>query len=1603
MKLRKYIATFLAAAMVVTTIPLSSFDNAYAGMSASVGIVMDGTVVTGYGEGKDTVTRIVIPASVTEIKAGAFYTDDFPALKEIVIQGDSTVINEKAFGYDKAGNLNQSLEVWCNSTSKAETYAKSIGVTAKYLNTKDIEVNVDTKEYWSGCKPFKLSTKVSTGKDGEICDDIVWKVDETAYQKGLVWFQEGDTHVSETSGVKTYNSDGTTESEVSVYVIATEDMQDNETSFTISATSRGAAADFSHEIKLYKATSTITPVYSVYQIQQSFSNNTLKKQVTNVDPSTGSADYVVKKVTEGTLTKEEADIYIDQGYILAIGGILDSSYDHLDISAPGDSLREVEGTEENLNNLYNIDDEDGNLKLNTNIKPIISGMYDKDTGEKVLDSKRHLIIGTQSGSTPEITLISQNRVLTRKIDTHPQVPADKLKMKVGGVEYANGGGYKLIEKAEVSLEAILEPTGTTDEVEWISSNDKIASIAGKTLNVGDAGDVKITCKVKDVAKGLPTGKRYLQGSFNLVVIKKVAYQEIVFATDDTKTETTKDYYLATEKTMRPIVCDAREGKIYIAPENETAANEPLNYSSSDTSIATVDKEGNIKAGKKAGVTTISVTAPESGVKNSFTLHVYAPAQQINANTKSTVVCGQVTDIPYTFEPADASEDVIWTSQNTDIVTASDYIDGNGDRFIKVDAKKNGTTEIVGKTYSGVYKTMVIEVVEAVHADTVHAKTSDETVTESVDEDGTATFNVVKGKTIDLEAVLTSASGKNVNDTFKWLVDESSTIGDITATPAGVLSVKATTTGKARVTLVSEGYNVSDNGEKVKVTKEFTFYINVYSPAQSVAINFGNSTAAYQTIELGTTKQAYATINPTDCKEAITWTTDNDNLNLSLEKTLSGANYKLTIEAAKAGVTTLTATTDTGKTQSIQITVTKPFTSVNFIQNGKQIENNTIYVVKGQQTEVSLDVLEADTTDTEFTWSKPNDTGIITIEQSENGKKAVIMGSMQGTQNISVTAKSSNKSVSATVKVIVPATGIKLGNTSFSVYKNDGYFDLIADLEPTSCTDIVSWSMDKEGIVTLTPYTDAAHTTATKKTVKVVGIEAGTVTITATTVSGMTATATVTVEAKKMEETEVTALADKMYNGQAQEFTSFSIKYTDGKSLVKGTDYDVTYENNVNVGTATVTFTGKGNFAGEKKVNFNIKPKQISSVNVPIATTTYCGSAIVPEVVAEDGQISVDGKAKVLVEGTDYTLVYENNLNAGQAKVTLKGKGNYTGEKSISFRIEQKDISVSPSITVYVTKTMTYTGAPLQPTVIVKDGTKILVKDTDYTVSISNNTNAGVGVVRITGKGNYKGTKEAKFTIVRRSIAGAKVAKIDNKIANGSAFTPSVTVTLGTRTLSSSNDYVLTYAKNKYPGKATVKITGKGNYSGAIYTSFIILPKRVENVKMSSNKTSSVTLKWDKITGATGYIVYKVSGSKLTKVATSTKNTVTVSKLKSGTDYQYQVAAYVKVGTKQYIGDKSYTVTAGTKTSTPKIKKIKGDTSRVDITIGSVKGASKYVVYYATKKSGKYKEATSTSSTTCSVTGLKAKRTYYFKVKAVRNISGKEYSSSYSSIKSARAK
>ena len=287
------------------------------------------------------------------------------------------------------------------------------------------------------------------------------------------------------------------------------------------------------------------------------------------------------------------------------------------------------------------------------------------------------------------------------------------------------------------------------------------------------------------------------------------------------------------------------------------------------------------------------------------------------------------------------------------------------------------------------------------------------------------------------------------------------------------------------------------------------------------------------------------------------------------------------------------------------------------------------------------------------------------------------------------------------------------------------------------------------------------------------------------------------------------------------------------------------------------------------------------------------------------------------ETTDMTLKWTSS-NPKVLTVSSKGlaKGVGTGAATVTVstangKTATCQFKVTKALTASMislkTTSFTYSGSAKKPAVTVTDGSKKLVAGTDYTVSYSNNINAGTATVTVKAKGGfYTGSAKKNFKINPKKVTPSVKLSVTKYVYDGKVKKPKVTVTADKKTLTAS-DYTATYSTGrKNVGKYSVKITLKGNYSGVSTSNFTIVPKGT-TISGVTAAVKGLTAKWNKQTAQTsGYqIQYSTSktfasGNNSKLVSGNAKTSLKITGLKAKTTYYVRIRTYKTVnGTKYY--------------------------------------------------------------------------------------------------------
>lgn len=290
--------------------------------------------------------------------------------------------------------------------------------------------------------------------------------------------------------------------------------------------------------------------------------------------------------------------------------------------------------------------------------------------------------------------------------------------------------------------------------------------------------------------------------------------------------------------------------------------------------------------------------------------------------------------------------------------------------------------------------------------------------------------------------------------------------------------------------------------------------------------------------------------------------------------------------------------------------------------------------------------------------------------------------------------------------------------------------------------------------------------------------------------------------------------------------------------------------------------------------------------------------------------STSGAVLTYKSTTPYICTVDKNGNVtalktgtGYVTVTASANGYDSVSKDVKIVVSKKSLNnglLTLSETSYV-----YDGTYKKPAATVTFGGKVLQEGKDYTISYRNNLNVGVTTVIATGMGDYTGYTSKNFTITKRAMTGGTVSVASSVSFTGSNITPSVTVKVAGRTLTSGTDYTVSYSNNKNVGTSNVYVYGKGNYSGSLSAKFDIVPAKQQIQKLET-RFKGFFIDWAQKGSATGYeIEYSANAdfkdSTVKKLTANKPDTLTISGLTAGNKYYVRVRSYTNVGEKVYYG------------------------------------------------------------------------------------------------------
>ncbi len=889
----------------------------------------------------------------------------------------------------------------------------------------------------------------------------------------------------------------------------------------------------------------------------------------------------------------------------------------------------------------------------------------------------------------------------------------------------------------------------------------------------------------------------------------------------------------------------------VLPENATVRD--VTWSSSDSSVASVDADG-VVTGKKAGTAVITAVTKDGGFAASCTVNVEVHVMSVAFNDETfTVREGQTDVLDYVIEPEDASDQsVSWSSSDESVLT----VDSDG----ILTALKPGTSVITITTNDrGRTDTIEVTVAEKLRAEIPYLSFYDESGSLNTVHAG-ETAELRKGTEVSLHTETDSAelyytvSGEETEYTKPFAVNETCSI-----------------TAYAR----KSGLNDSDSAVFSVVVKD-----------ESVSADAGDLTEE----DIEEVNAKYGGIVPdgiwaAGIPESVTYTGSKitfDDLRVYDHKTLLDkssctVSYKNNINASEETFDTQIGWTPPKKTtiSYVQITGKGNYTGkiyVPFAIEKKNLEDEDAAVsdlwlkASGKTLKPVPEVVYngkklKNKTDFTITYIDENDT-LHSFEEgiSEAGNYLVRISGAEknytGNRTVSLQVDEDKNTV------LMSKAKIKIGGWSAS--------DGMPVTENTTLDITVS-----SGKYILDPSVYKVKTIIN-------GTHAGTASAVIEGTGEADPVSGIILLGEKKVNFKITGISIKkaaaeipvqLYTGTNVDPDSFTVKLND-TVLEKDTDYEiVSYSSDIKAGKAKVTIRGIGEYTDTRVFQYQIAKADIALAGAEIpSSASYQPSGAVPAV-----RLTYEGI--LLKAGTDYTVKYSGNKAAGMtASYLIKGKGNFTGQLSGTYTVTRKDLGETVLTVNDVAWNASKKGSYYRTKFTLKDGTKsVSAKEYDrnavtYTYKFDTRVPKSAGssntVVRLAGSrvqdndippvgtvicvsvsaaenGNYEGSVSASYRVIPAAynISKAKVQFMTDssetpvkslvKDYTGSAVTLSedelyITMKInGAEYVLSPEDFeIVSYTSNIRKGTAKAVIKGTGDFGGTKTIQFKIGTQRL---------------------------------------------------------------------------------------------------------------------------------------------------------------------------------
>lgn len=302
----------------------------------------------------------------------------------------------------------------------------------------------------------------------------------------------------------------------------------------------------------------------------------------------------------------------------------------------------------------------------------------------------------------------------------------------------------------------------------------------------------------------------------------------------------------------------------------------------------------------------------------------------------------------------------------------------------------------------------------------------------------------------------------------------------------------------------------------------------------------------------------------------------------------------------------------------------------------------------------------------------------------------------------------------------------------------------------------------------------------------------------------------TIKAKNLSSATI-SLGDELYYTGSEQTQSFTVT-VDGRTLTKGTDYEVTGDKASSAGDHTLTITGKGGYTGSASKTYTIRTKSLSGVNVSQTDSlTYNGSSQRPSVRTSCDQSGVTFTYATSSDAT-YTSELPSFTKAGEHTIYYKAeKTGYTSATgSFKITISKAKLGIEWSGTSF-----THDGYMHVPTA---KATGVKGSDSIKLDVLGATNAAGTHTAKVTGMSgsgseNYElpSDREVKFTITKSSDSGSgsssgnSTSKSTGNTSNSSSGSKS-TVSSGSKSTASSGSKTTASSGSKSTASSGSKST-----------------------------------------------------------------------------------------------------------------------------------------------------------------------------------------------------